>query len=109
MTYLSKLLIKIVLKISPIAVTKNLLGSNFRVRAPDFLQRRVFRLRLPLPDDVSRAVCQRLTAINSDVVVLPEPSTRALDLYPGLNQFIELDWLICLEKGFEECTQSYRK
>lgn len=109
MTYSSQVPKNLLVKLLPIAVRKNPLGSNFRVGASNFFRRRVFRLGLPLPDDISRVVCQRLTAINADVVVLPESRPSALSLDPDLNQSIELDGVVHFEERFEKSMQSYGK
>ena len=84
MTYSSQLLIDIFLKLRRIAVRKNPLGSNLRVGVY-FLQHRVVRLHLPLPNDIRRPVCQRFPTIDANVVVLPESFTRTLDLDFLLN------------------------
>ena len=101
MTYSSQLLIQIFLKLLRVAVRRNPPGSDFRV-AIYLLQRGVFRLRLPLPNDIRKPICQRFTTVNADVRVLPESTTRTLGLDPLLNQPIELDWIIFLEESSEK-------
>ncbi len=82
MTYSSQFLIEVLLKLLCITSRRNPLRNEFRVGIY-FLEHRVLRLGLSLPDNIGEPVCQGFTSVDPDVHVLPQsiPGTLGPDLF----------------------------